>query len=158
MCWYAFRFKLACAGIRQLQKTLGASQHVERITCSIRLFAGEILFALTAGTLEQVLNEYTAPVFTLRWNKRGDLVITGSADPGTKVLDADTWLVKQTFTPHSCKGCQCMPACHCARSAATALAAHLPGVSPWLSASMFQKLFEYNLRANMQAIECAVPC
>jgi hypothetical protein len=40
-------------------------------------------------------------VFTLRWNKRGDLLITGSADKGTKVLDASTWRLKQTFTPHA---------------------------------------------------------
>jgi hypothetical protein len=75
--------------------------------------------ALTAGTLEQVINEHTAPVFTLRWNKRGDLVITGSADKGTKVLDAHTWQVKQTFTPHSSKDCQCMPAWMYACSANT---------------------------------------
>lgn len=56
---------------------------------------------MLAGTLEHVVNEHTAPVFTLRWNKRGDLVITGSADKGTKVLDANTWRVKQIFTPHT---------------------------------------------------------
>lgn len=76
---------------------------------ALRLCAGVVLFALLAGTLEHVVNEHTAPVFTLRWNKRGDLVITGSADKGTKVLDANTWRVKQTFTPHSSK--DCMHAC-----------------------------------------------
>lgn len=58
---------------------------------------------LLAGNLEHVVSEHTAPVFTLRWNKRGDLLITGSADKGTKVLDANTWRVKQTFTPHTSK-------------------------------------------------------
>lgn len=52
------------------------------------------------GSLQRVIKVHGGPVFTLRWSKRGDLVITGSADTGTKVLDANTWTVKQTFTPH----------------------------------------------------------
>lgn len=58
------------------------------------------------GSLAQVVNEHTAPVFTLRWNKRGDLLITGSADKGTKVLDTNTWRVKQNFTPHTSESTQ----------------------------------------------------
>jgi transducin (beta)-like 1 len=65
------------------------------------LCCGCVVLWLITGNLEHVVSEHTAPVFTLRWNKRGDLLITGSADKGTKVLDANTWRVKQTFTPHT---------------------------------------------------------
>lgn len=43
------------------------------------------------------MNEHTGPVFVLKWNKRGDMVITGSLQ-GAKVLEATNWSVAQDLT------------------------------------------------------------
>jgi hypothetical protein len=60
----------------------------------------------STGTLEHVVNEHTGPVFVLKWNKRGDMVITGSLQ-GAKVLEATNWSVAQDLTQLASKQGQC---------------------------------------------------
>lgn len=50
-----------------------------------------------AGKLKARLERHTGPVFALRWNKRGDLLLTSSADESTVVWDVAAGAVKQQF-------------------------------------------------------------
>jgi transducin (beta)-like 1 len=55
---------------------------------------------LRAGKLKATLERHTGPVFALRWNKRGDLLLTSSADESTVVWDVANSSVKQQFSFH----------------------------------------------------------
>jgi hypothetical protein len=57
-----------------------------------------------AGKLKATLERHTGPVFALRWNKRGDLLLTSSADESTVVWDVATSSVKQQFSFHGGEG------------------------------------------------------
>jgi hypothetical protein len=52
------------------------------------------------GKLKATLERHTGPVFALRWNKRGDLLLTSSADESTVVWDVATSSVRQQFSFH----------------------------------------------------------
>lgn len=56
-----------------------------------------------AGKLQATLERHTGPVFALRWNKRGDLLLTSSADESTVVWDVATSSVRQQFSFQGCE-------------------------------------------------------
>lgn len=47
--------------------------------------------------------QHKGPIFSLKWNMRGDLVLSGSADTTTVVWDPETGEMKQQFESHTCK-------------------------------------------------------
>lgn len=75
-----------------------------------------------AGELKQILNAHKGPIFSLKWNKRGDLLLSGSVDKTAIIWDGRTGEVKQQFEFHS-GACrlrmadwllyQCMHMCSC---------------------------------------------
>jgi WD40 repeat protein len=54
-----------------------------------------------AGELKQILNAHKGPIFSLKWNKRGDLLLSGSVDKTAIIWDGRTGAVKQQFEFHS---------------------------------------------------------
>ena len=56
---------------------------------------------LPAGELKQILNAHKGPIFSLKWNKRGDLLLSGSVDKTAIIWDGRTGEVKQQFEFHS---------------------------------------------------------
>lgn len=50
------------------------------------------------------MREHQGPIFSLRWNRRGDCVLSGSVDKKTIVWDAKSGTPKQEFNFH--KGTQ----------------------------------------------------
>lgn len=55
------------------------------------------------GQLRFVMAQHRGPIFSLKWNMKGDLVLSGSADTTTVVWDPETGEMKQQFELHSCK-------------------------------------------------------
>ena len=53
------------------------------------------------GKLEEILEKHTGSIFSLQWNKRGDLLLTGSFDNTAILWDTGTWECKQQFAFHS---------------------------------------------------------
>lgn len=53
------------------------------------------------GELKSTLSKHKGPIFTLKWNKKGDYLLTGSCDKTAIVWDvkAEEW--KQQFEYHS---------------------------------------------------------
>jgi len=53
------------------------------------------------GELKTTLSKHKGPIFTLKWNKKGDYLLTGSCDKTAIVWDvrAEEW--KQQFEFHS---------------------------------------------------------
>lgn len=49
------------------------------------------------------MSQHKGPIFSLKWNKKGDLILSGSADTTTIVWDAETGEMKQQFEFHSRK-------------------------------------------------------
>jgi transducin (beta)-like 1 len=43
------------------------------------------------------MSQHKGPIFSLKWNKKGDLILSGSADTTTIVWDAETGEMKQQF-------------------------------------------------------------
>jgi transducin (beta)-like 1 len=54
----------------------------------------------SSGELLQTLNRHRAPVFAVQWNKKGDSLLTGSADKSAIIWDSATGAVKQVFEFH----------------------------------------------------------
>jgi transducin (beta)-like 1 len=55
------------------------------------------------GQLRFVMAQHRGPIFSLKWNMKGDLVLSGSADTTTVVWDPETGEMKQQFELHGCK-------------------------------------------------------
>jgi WD40 repeat protein len=53
-----------------------------------------------AGKLRQTLDKHQGPIFALKWNKKGDLLLSGSVDKTAIVWDAKSGEVKQVFEFH----------------------------------------------------------
>lgn len=53
-----------------------------------------------AGKLKHVLNKHVGPVFALKWNRHGDLLLSGSLDKKIIVWDAKAGVARQTFDHH----------------------------------------------------------
>lgn len=60
-----------------------------------------------SGELKQTLFKHKGPIFSLKWNKKGDFLLSGSVDKTAIVWDTKTWECKQQFEFHSG-----MLACH----------------------------------------------
>lgn len=53
-----------------------------------------------AGKLKQTLDKHVGPVFALKWNKKGDMLLSGSVDKKIIVWDAKSGDAKQVFDHH----------------------------------------------------------
>lgn len=58
---------------------------------------------LSAGMCQQSLVGHAGPIFSLKWNKKGDLLLTGSLDRSAIVWNAKAGTIKQQFSFHSGK-------------------------------------------------------
>lgn len=47
--------------------------------------------------------QHKGPIFSLKWNMKGDLVLSGSADTTTIIWDPETGEMKQQFEYHTRK-------------------------------------------------------
>lgn len=54
-----------------------------------------------AGQLQKVLQAHKGPIFSLKWNRKGDLLLSGSVDKSAIVWEGKTGDVKQHFEFHS---------------------------------------------------------
>lgn len=54
-----------------------------------------------SGELKQTLFKHKGPIFSLKWNKKGDFLLSGSVDKTAIVWDTKTWECKQQFEFHS---------------------------------------------------------
>ena len=54
-----------------------------------------------AGELVSTLNKHKGPIFSLKWNKKGDYILSGSVDKTAIVWDVKTSEWKQQFEFHS---------------------------------------------------------
>lgn len=53
------------------------------------------------GELKNTLNNHRGPIFSLKWNKKGDLLLSGSVDKTAIIWDGRTGEVKQQFEFHT---------------------------------------------------------
>ena len=60
-----------------------------------------IAFLVDAGVLKNTLNKHKGPIFSLKWNKKGDCLLSGSVDKTAIIWDAKTGDVKQQFEYHT---------------------------------------------------------
>jgi transducin (beta)-like 1 len=51
--------------------------------------------------LKNTLNRHKGPIFSLKWNKSGNYLLSGSVDKTAIIWDAKTGEVKQQFEFHS---------------------------------------------------------
>jgi len=49
------------------------------------------------------MNRHHAPIFSLKWNKKGDLFLTGSVDKTAIIWDSNTGEARQQYSFHSGK-------------------------------------------------------
>lgn len=54
-----------------------------------------------SGMCQQSLVGHAGPIFSLKWNKKGDLLLTGSLDKTAIVWNAKAGTIKQQFSFHS---------------------------------------------------------
>ena len=52
------------------------------------------------GKLKRTLDKHVGPVFALKWNKKGDMLLSGSVDKKIIAWDAKTGEAKQVFDHH----------------------------------------------------------
>ena len=57
------------------------------------------------GRLQKTLIKHQGPVFALKWNKKGNYLLSGGVDKTTIVWDVQLGEVKQHFSLHSGKTC-----------------------------------------------------
>jgi WD40 repeat protein len=53
------------------------------------------------GELKNTLHNHKGPIFSLKWNKKGDLLLSGSVDKTAIIWDGRTGEVKQQFEYHT---------------------------------------------------------
>lgn len=53
------------------------------------------------GELRNTLNKHKGPIFSLKWNKKGDFLLSGSVDKTAIVWDVKTGEWKQQFEFHA---------------------------------------------------------
>ena len=58
-------------------------------------------FLVDAGELKNTLNKHKGPIWSLKWNKKGDCLLSGSMDKTAIIWDAKTGDVKQQFEYHT---------------------------------------------------------
>ncbi|XP_027059710.1 F-box-like/WD repeat-containing protein TBL1XR1-A [Pocillopora damicornis] len=52
------------------------------------------------GELVKTLGDYKGPIFSIKWNKKGNYLISAGVDKSTFVWDSNNWEVKQQFSFH----------------------------------------------------------
>jgi len=60
-----------------------------------------LLWCLLTGDLKSTLSRHKGPIFSLKWNKKGDYLLTGSCDKTAIVWDVKAEEPKQQFEFHS---------------------------------------------------------
>lgn len=65
---------------------------------------------MITGELRNTLVKHRGPIFSLKWNKKGDFLLSGSVDKTAIVWDTKTWECKQQFEYHS--GICCLTGLH----------------------------------------------
>jgi len=55
----------------------------------------------TDGRLERTLGEHKGPIFALKWNKKGNFILSAGVDKTTIIWDANTGKLKQQFAFHN---------------------------------------------------------
>ena len=66
-----------------------------------------------AGELKRSLNGHSGPIFALKWNKKCDLLLSGSVDKTAIIWDAKTGDVRQQFHFHTGAVQLQHPGCYC---------------------------------------------
>lgn len=87
-------------GKEQTKDVTAAEWHPSGNLIACGSFNGAIRIWRKDGTLEKMLDIYEGPVFALKWHKGGDMLLTGSADLETHLVDARTWRIKQSWSFH----------------------------------------------------------
>ena len=59
------------------------------------------MFSFIPGELVSTLNKHKGPIFSLKWNKKGDYLLSGSVDKTAIVWDIKTGEWRQQFEFHS---------------------------------------------------------
>jgi len=54
-----------------------------------------------SGQLIYTMKRHHAPIFSLKWNKKGDLFLTGSVDKTAIIWDSNTGEARQQYSFHS---------------------------------------------------------
>ncbi|KAM9831782.1 F-box-like/WD repeat-containing protein TBL1XR1a isoform 1-T2 [Neosynchiropus ocellatus] len=62
---------------------------------------GSSYCALCAGNLASTLGQHKGPIFALKWNKKGNFILSAGVDKTTIIWDAHTGEAKQQFPFHS---------------------------------------------------------
>ena len=57
--------------------------------------------SVRVGELKNTLNNHRGPIFSLKWNRKGDLLLSGSVDKTAIIWDGRTGEVKQQFEFHT---------------------------------------------------------
>ena len=52
------------------------------------------------GTLKSTLAHHSGPIFALKWNSKGNLIVTGGVDKTAVVWDVGTGEMRQQFSFH----------------------------------------------------------
>ncbi|VDK42270.1 unnamed protein product [Taenia asiatica] len=65
---------------------------------SMSLF--EILFGLFVGNLQKTLGQHKGPIFALKWNRKGNYILTAGVDKTTIIWEAQTGQIVQQFAFH----------------------------------------------------------
>ncbi len=63
-------------------------------------YTGEARIWDSLGNLKMVFKEHTEPVFSLKWNKNGALLLSGGQDRRTLVWNSQTGCVERCYTLH----------------------------------------------------------
>lgn len=58
-------------------------------------------FVPSLGELRNTFYKHRGPIFSLKWNKKGDCLLTGCADKTANIWDAKIGVSKQQFEFHS---------------------------------------------------------
>ncbi len=66
-----------------------------------RSFSPHLSVCVVVGSLRATLREHKGPIFSLKWNKSGSYLLSGSVDTTAVVWDATQGTVKQQFQFHS---------------------------------------------------------
>jgi WD40 repeat protein len=59
------------------------------------------MHARRAGELKNTLHNHKGPIFSLKWNRQGNLLLSGSVDKTAIIWDGRTGEVKQQFEFHT---------------------------------------------------------
>ena len=59
------------------------------------------VFFFCTGELKHVLKKHQGPIFSLKWNKKGDLLLSGSVDKTAIIWDTSRAESRQQFEFHA---------------------------------------------------------